>query len=324
MPLGPSGSPPAAETQSAGLRHVLYPYEGPGQYLPGVVSYVDRARADGATVLICAPEPRSVMLRGALPDDGSVAFLDLTALGRNPSLLIGAWQEWIGEWAREGRAVCGLSETQWTGRTGAQLSEMRYREWLLNLAFAQAPSWSLLCPYDTADRTPQDVLAMARCHPQLWDGTAFVTAPDYAEGPYEFDELCDPDGPVEELPYTIAELAVVRHAAASRAAASGLPIDRVRDFMVAVSEVASNSIRHGGGSGTMRMWTADTSLVCELSDAGYIANPLAGKLRPTGEQLGGRGLWFAHQLCDLVQIRTTEKEGTRVRLHMSLPGAPDA
>ncbi|MBS2963355.1 sensor histidine kinase [Actinocrinis puniceicyclus] len=312
-------SPPATGSQSTGLRHVFYPYEGQDQYLPGIVSYVEMARADDATVLVCAPEPRSHVLRQALPDDGTVCFLDPTALGRNPGLLIGAWQDWIGERTREGRAVCGLSEYQWTGRTSAQLSEMRYREWLLNLAFAQAPTWSLLCPYDTADQSPQDVLAIARSHPLLWDGAGFAPGRDYVEGPYEFDPLSEPPEAVEEMPYTISELALLRHTVATRAAALGLSPERVRDFVVAVSEVASNSIRHGGGRGVLRAWAGCGYLVCELTDSGYICDPLAGRLRPTGDQMGGRGLWFAHQLCDLVQIRSTRSEGTRVRLHIELP-----
>ena len=46
-----------------------------------------------------------------------------------------------------------------------------------------------------------------------------------------------------------------------------------------------------------------------------IADPLVGRARPglTGE--GGRGLWIANQLCELVQLRWFATE-TVVRLHM--------
>jgi anti-sigma regulatory factor (Ser/Thr protein kinase) len=309
---------PTAEPPT-GLRHVLYPYAGADQYLQGIVAYAELARAEGATVLVCAPEERSQVLRGALPADGTVTFLDPAALGRNPGLLIGAWQEWIGQQAREGRAVCGLSEARWAGRSAEQLSEMRYREWLLNLAFAQSPAWSLLCPFDTAGQLAGDVLAMARCHPLQWDGAGFVQAADYIDGPYEFEPLADAASPVQELAYSIAELAPLRQMVSARALDLAVAADKVRDFTVAVSEVATNSIRHGGGRGVMRMWAGGGSLVCELSDAGYIADPLAGKIRPNGEQHGGRGLWFAHQLSDLVQIRSTKQEGTRIRLYLDLP-----
>ena len=310
--------PPAAEPRT-GLRHVLYPYAGADQYLSGIVGYAELARTEGATVLVCAPEERSRVLRGALPEDGTVTFLDSAALGRNPGLLIGAWQDWIGQQAREGRAICGLSESLWTGRSAEQLSEMRYREWLLNLAFAQAPAWSLLCPFDTADQPAPDVAAMARCHPLQWDGAGFVTTADYVDGPYDLEPLSEAAGPLEELAYALAELAPLRHLVAARALELGIAPDKVRDFTVAVSEVATNSIRHGGGSGVLRMWAGAGSLVCELTDAGYISDPLAGKVRPNGNQDGGRGLWFAHHLCDLVQIRSTLKDGTRIRLYLDLP-----
>jgi hypothetical protein len=50
------------------------------------------------------------------------------------------------------------------------------------------------------------------------------------------------------------------------------------------SEIASNSIRHGGGSGTLRLWSQDGALVRELRDTGVTTDPLAGRIPPpTGE-----------------------------------------
>ena len=54
-------------------------------------------------------------------------------------------------------------------------------------------------------------------------------------------------------------------------------------------------------------------------DAGYLEDPLAGRTMPTARQVGGRGLWLVHQLCDLVEIRSTPHEGTTIRLHTELP-----
>ncbi|HEV2638106.1 MAG TPA: ATP-binding protein [Actinocrinis sp.] len=93
---------------------------------------------------------------------------------------------------------------------------------------------------------------------------------------------------------------------------AGLPPDRLRDLLLAVTEIAANSIRHGGGSGTMRVWARAGAMVCELRDQGVITDPLTGRVRPVADRPGGRGLWFAHQLCDLVEIRSVAGEGTRV------------
>jgi anti-sigma regulatory factor (Ser/Thr protein kinase) len=44
-----------------------------------------------------------------------------------------------------------------------------------------------------------------------------------------------------------------------------------------------------------------------------VADPLAGRLTPAHDQEGGRGLYLVHQLCDLVQLRSSPS-GTTVRV----------
>ena len=90
---------------------------------------------------------------------------------------------------------------------------------------------------------------------------------------------------------------------------------RAADTVLAVHEVATNSQRHGGGQGTLRLWDDERALTCEVRDGGRIEDPLVGRVRPRPDASGGRGLWLANQLCDLVQIRAVP-DGTVVRLHM--------
>jgi hypothetical protein len=52
------------------------------------------------------------------------------------------------------------------------------------------------------------------------------------------------------------------------------------------------------------MWRADDVLVCEVRDAGRIADPLIGRRRPAGDWRDGRGMWLVNQACDLVQVRS--------------------
>ena len=73
--------------------------------------------------------------------------------------------------------------------------------------------------------------------------------------------------------------------------------------MLAVDEVATNSVLHGGGRGIVRLWREDETLVCEVRDQGIIRDPLAGRMRPDVDAFGGRGLWIANAVCELVQIR---------------------
>ena len=102
---------------------------------------------------------------------------------------------------------------------------------------------------------------------------------------------------------------------AREAIAAGLS-ERNRDGLVlAANEVATNSVRHGGGGGIIRLWQTEDALLCEIHDTGHIEDPLVGRVRPAPEQLGGHGLWMANQVCDLVQVRTFPG-GNVVRLHM--------
>lgn len=61
---------------------------------------------------------------------------------------------------------------------------------------------------------------------------------------------------------------------------------------------------------------AQGQLVCEVRDAGRLADPLAGR-PPERGQLGGRGLMLVHYVADLVRVHTGD-DGTPVRFYLSL------
>src|SRR5690606_8110240 len=82
--------------------------------------------------------------------------------------------------------------------------------------------------------------------------------------------------------------------------AEGLTAEGVESLVLAANELATNSVRHGGGSGLLSMWSADGAVLCEVTDTGTFAGgPLVGRRPPDVGQPGGHGLWLAQQLCDL-------------------------
>jgi len=119
-----------------------------------------------------------------------------------------------------------------------------------------------------------------------------------------------------EMRFTARELRDVRRLVSGYAELS-LGKARADDLVLAVNELATNSVRHGGGEGTLRMWTQEDALVCEIHDAGHIADPRAGQTPPTPDQPSGRGLWVVNRLADLMRIHSSPT-GTVVRLHMHL------
>jgi anti-sigma regulatory factor (Ser/Thr protein kinase) len=93
----------------------------------------------------------------------------------------------------------------------------------------------------------------------------------------------------------------------------GLSQEQVEVLELAASELATNSIRHGGGTGTVAMWLERGAVVVEFSDSGHVADPLVGRLTPPVDAEGGRGVFLVNQLCDLVQLRSSPT-GTTVRV----------
>ncbi|MDJ0380310.1 sensor histidine kinase [Streptomyces sp. G-G2] len=303
-----------------GFRHEFYPYLGDEEFLDGALGFIHDAQDARETVIVSVPSDRQALLRAELPDSTSVAFIDGATPGRNPGTLLAVWQDEIARHAAEGRPLRGIGESAWRqARTPSEAAELRYHEWLLNLAFADSAAWWLLCPYDTADDDPVSLQAMARCHPLVRRDGSAVASEDYdRDAPYSFEDLTDPCGPQDELAYARGGLTAVRDKITTCATRAELPESRLGELLLAATEVAANSIRHGGGRGTLRTWTQDSAFICEFHDTGHIQNPLAGRIRPTHHQHGGRGLWLVHQLCDLVEIRSTAQNGTTIRLHMRL------
>jgi anti-sigma regulatory factor (Ser/Thr protein kinase) len=126
--------------------------------------------------------------------------------------------------------------------------------------------------------------------------------------------LAQPQAQVRELAFSGAQLGELRHVLSGWAGEHGLGAQAVEELVLAVNELATNSIRYGGGQGKLLSWREDEALVCEIQDAGHIEDPLIGRSPPAPNKHTGRGLWLVHQLCDLVQIHSTPS-GTAVRVH---------
>jgi anti-sigma regulatory factor (Ser/Thr protein kinase) len=113
------------------------------------------------------------------------------------------------------------------------------------------------------------------------------------------------------------DLSKVRALVLQQGRAAGLSESRANDLVLAVSEVAANTLRHTQSAGTLTIWRQAGQLVCEIQDEGTIIDPLAGQRRPGPDATGGHGLWLVYQVCDLVELRSDET-GTTIRMHMGI------
>jgi anti-sigma regulatory factor (Ser/Thr protein kinase) len=303
-----------------GFHHETLFYSGADGFLEGTLPFLNSALEAEEPVLVAVGNARIEALKETLGSDAEqVHFTDMRTLGGNPARIIPAWRQFLEDHASDGRLARGIGEPVWPGRSPAELTECQRHESLLNLAFDAGQAWRLLCPYDIDALDEEVIEAARRSHPFVTQNGAshrseVYRPPHEAPGPFA-GMLCAPSAQPVELAFTGEELGTVRRLVAQTAKAASLNPVRTDDLVLAVNELATNSVRHGGGRGTLRMWTEADELLCEVHDAGHIDEPLVGRLRPGTHQRTGRGLWMVNHLCDLVQIRSS-CTGNVVRVHM--------
>lgn len=306
--------------EHAGFQHQALIYEGADEYLAGTVPFLHAALEAGRPALVAVRKEQAELLRDELGREADMLrFVPVEEVARNPAGVIPLWRDFVD--AHPGRAVRGVSELAWPQRSAAEMEECHRHEALLNLAFDSGRSWSLLCPYDACSLRDEELERAAATHRLISregrteESAAFDTDPDCLSG-----ELPPPAMRADALAFGLTELAEVRRRVSAAGERAGMSPRAVADLVTATSELAANSVMHGGGTGTLRVWRENGSLLAEVEDEGRIEEQLVGRLRPGVTQEGGRGLWLANQLCDLVQIRSGES-GTVVRLHV-LAGQP--
>jgi anti-sigma regulatory factor (Ser/Thr protein kinase) len=305
-----------------GFRHEAMLYAGERGFAEGALRFLRAGIARGEPALVVVAPAKIALLRDALGADAAqVRFEDMTGVGANPARIIPAWTAFVREAGAEGRPLRGIGEPISAERSSAELFECHRHESLLNLAFADATDFRLLCPYDTSALDPS-VVAHARCtHPLVQDPDGSVHTSTVFHGIAAAAEPCRAPLPAvpadaQTIPILPAGLVALRATIARRATRAGLTPERGEDLVLAVNELASNSIRHGGGAGTLTIWETSSALVCEVTDAGLIQHPLAGRELPVPGQIGRYGLWLVNQLCDLTEQRTLP-HGNLVRVSMA-------
>jgi anti-sigma regulatory factor (Ser/Thr protein kinase) len=305
--------------QARGFRHEAFFYAGDDEFLAGTVPYLEEGICAGETVLAVLPERRMQLLTEALgPAAREVEFWQMGNVGRNPARLIPAWRDFLRTCDLQ-RGVRGLGEPVSPDRSTAEVEECELHERLFNLAFAKERTLTVMCPYDTSGLGSEVLLGAERSHPVCAGPHGRSVSPRYSLDSPLAGELGQPGRPAVTLDFGKADLAMVRHLVGQCARFAGLDSRRNEDLVLAVCEVATNSLQHGGGKGRLDIWDEGGELICAIRDDGHIHNPLVGRERPRPEQEHGRGLWLANQLCDLVQIRS-DADGTDIRLRMRFDG----
>ena len=114
-----------------------------------------------------------------------------------------------------------------------------------------------------------------------------------------------------------SDLSQVRALVLKHAREAGLAEGKTDDLVLAVSEVAANTLRYTQSAGTLAIWHDEKEIVCGIHDEGIITDPLVGQRDPGLDGPGGHGLWLVNEVCDRVEL-TSGADGTTVRMRMLL------
>jgi anti-sigma regulatory factor (Ser/Thr protein kinase) len=300
------------------LDHPALFYRGWADYLAGTVPFIRDGLAADQPVAVAVPPPNLEVLRSALGGDaGRVRMLDMTSVGRNPGAIIpGVLRAFVDEHDDGGR-VRIVGQPIWPGRTDVEYPACVQHEALINRAF-EGRDVTILCPYHTEGLAPEVLADAEATHPVVIDRTgervSAAYAPDEVVGRWNLP-LPTPPADFAALRFDLDGLAAVRRFVTGHAVAAGLPDERVTAVVMTVNELSTNSVVHGGGAGTVRIWVEPGHLGCETSDAGWLTDPLAGRRPVALDGECGRGLLLVNRLADLVRVHSTAASGTTVRVY---------
>ena len=282
-----------------------------------LVPWLQEGRVQGNGAVVATTAPHIAQFREALGADGnSVSFLTAEDLYVQPVQTIAAWQRMLADAAAAGVAYTRIVGEVTFGTTpDTQTSWTRY-ESALNAVFERSPAW-IVCPYNSRVLPPDVIDQAPRTHPTVWNSTRRKS--DRYEVPARLlREIVEPGRAVTGAPDV--ELGIddrmgdVRELVRTAGLRAGLESGRVEELVLAVSELAGNTVRHAGGGGRLALWITSEGIVCEVTDrGGGLHDPLAGLVPPKPSASAGMGLWIARQLSDSFAIGEGD-DGTTVRI----------
>ncbi|HYB39026.1 MAG TPA: anti-sigma factor RsbA family regulatory protein [Mycobacterium sp.] len=302
------------------LLHSALFYRSEREYVDSVVRFVSESLSKAHPVLVAVPGNKMALLRdvlGAADAAGGLVMTDITEAGRNPGRILGWMSAFVQRHSNLPVRIIG--ESMWPGRTTVEYPAVVQHEALINLALA-GQDVTDVCLYDES-RLDDSVLADVQVtHPLIWRDGAHQRSPQYAVD-VALDRGNEPllTNPAA-VTYTVSQLTDLsgaRRRSAWYGRLRGMSPERIADLQLVVTELATNSLQHGGARCRLALWYHDGHLVCEARDSGHLADPLAGRRPPAADGSSASGLFVVNAVADLVRTHTSPA-GTTIRAYLCL------
>lgn len=282
--------------------------------------YLREGLERGAASCVTLGGPRLAAVREALgPDGGDIGWFDTAAGPDSPGRRLRALHEFV-ERARHARGVphCLVGEMRFASGSGDALTA----EWLRVDAIADDlvgdTPVELVCVYDGSTLSPAIVAHAERLHRRL--GLSPPTSSMAFVPPAAFMAELSPaslplPGGVDCLVGTPLTPPAARRFLRDLFGRRSLDARRVDELVLVATELVTNANKAGATWVALSCWATPRGLVLQVDDDGCgMSTPHAGFLPPPPDAIGGRGLWIARQLADVVEIAPRPR-GTSVRVH---------
>lgn len=305
-----------AATDQVRFDHDAFVYEADDDYVGTLAPLILAALESGDDVHAVVPPRNAELLRAALPHQAAadMTFIDARQWYRRPAKTLTQYDDVLV--GLGGRAAFVVGEVQFGTTPRQWLAWTRY-ESVLNHALAHHPA-HVICPYDRRRLAPQVIDWATQSHPHLVGRSACVSSTGYRTPQDLLTELpleVEPPERPADTELDAADVRTVRHAVENSATDAGFDDERAAELVMAVNEIATNALVHGGGPATVRLWSEPGELTCVIADSGPgVHEPLAGYHRPEHGSPNGYGLWLARQFFDFCSLTRPELGGTQVTL----------
>lgn len=293
--------------QTSILDHTMFVYREADELVEAIAPVLRDALGARQRVVVNIRDERMAPLSAALGDAASrIEWSDTYAWMPHPARRLHAIEELVeAQRAQGGQGLFFVGECAWPRAPESLVREWERFDVVLSETLTGAPA-SMLCLYDASVLGPSIIEHARQTHPQHGCGPTMIANPRYTDAVTALKRLAPGDLAVPEGAPCLMQ---VREARAARAFVAtylkrtDLQHDQREDLIVVTSELVTNSLKAAAEEISVAVWESDGGVAVQVDDDGRgISDPFAGHHRPQREATGGRGLWMARQLCDVVEI----------------------
>ncbi|MDA8296055.1 MAG: sensor histidine kinase [Actinomycetota bacterium] len=303
--------------QTSILDHTMFVYREADELVEALTPVLRDALGAGQRVVVNIRDERTAPLSAALGDTASrIEWTDTYAWMPHPARRLRAIEELVEAQRAQGdQGLLFVGECAWPRAPESLVREWERFDVILNESLSGAPA-SMLCLYDASVLAPSIIDRARQTHPQHGCGPRIIANPHCTDTVTALRRLAPGDLVVPEDAPCLGQ---VREARAARAFVAehlkptDLQQDQREELIVVTSELVANSLKAAAETVSVAVWERDGAIAVQVDDDGRgISDPFAGYHRPEREATGGRGLWMARQLCDVVEI-SSRPDRTAVR-----------